>query len=60
LIISKETVLGGGILVTFDVVGEKYSVFITNEETIERCDGTPSQVGASLDYWVDTVQRFCP
>ncbi len=27
---------------------------------IELCDGTPSQVEANLDYWVDTVQRFCP
>jgi hypothetical protein len=27
--------LSGGILVTFDVVGEKYKVFITNEITIE-------------------------
>ena len=26
---------------------------------IELCDGTPSQVEGNLDYWVDTVQRFC-
>ena len=107
LVISKKPVLSGGILVTFDVVGEIYSIFITNEETIEQvfaaqrgestamipsgrliqgsvfynepwswyidsedihmaevtielCDGTPSQVEANLDYWVETVQRFCP
>ena len=107
LIISKKSPLSGGILATFDVVGEEYSIFITNKETIEQvfavqrgesqatipsgrllrgkvsynqpwswhidsgdihmaevtielCDGTPSQVEANLDYWVDTVQRFCP
>jgi hypothetical protein len=107
LIINKKQPLNGGILVTFDVVGEKYSIFITNTDTIEQvlslqrgesqavipsgrlvrgsvpynqhwswhidsedihmaeitielCDGTPSQVEANLDYWVDTVQRFCP
>ncbi len=99
--------LSGGILVTFDVNGETYSVFTTNEETITRvfavqrgesqatipsgrlirggvfynepwswhidpedvhmaeftielCDGIPSHVEENLDYWVDTVQRFCP
>ncbi len=30
------------------------------EVTIELCNGKPSQVEADLDYWVDTVQRFCP
>jgi len=107
LIISKKSTLSGGILATFDVIGEKYSVFITNNETIEQvfsvqrgesgatipsgrllrgsvpynqpwswhidsedihmaevtielCDGTPSQVEVNLDYWVNTVQRFCP
>lgn len=30
------------------------------EVAIELCDGTPSLVEADLDYWVDTVQRFCP
>jgi hypothetical protein len=24
------------------------------------CDGLPSQVQDDLDYWVDTVGRFCP
>jgi hypothetical protein len=28
--------LRGGILVTFDVVGEQYSIFITNKETIKQ------------------------
>ena len=28
--------LKGGILVTFDVSGERYSIFITNTETIEK------------------------
>ena len=107
LVIDKKSALTGGILVTFDVVGESYSIFITNEETVEQvfalqrgetdatipsgrlirgavsynmpwswhidsediqmaevtielCDGTPSQVEANLDYWVNTVQRFCP
>ncbi len=99
--------LEGGILATFDVQGEEYSIFITNEETIddvfaleagtsnatipsgkllrgqvsynkpwswhidsedivmaeitiELCDGLPSHVEENLDYWVDTVGRFCP
>jgi len=30
------------------------------EVTIELCDGTPSLVEADLDYWIDTVGRFCP
>lgn len=30
------------------------------EVAIELCDGTPSHVEDDLDYWVDTVQRFCP
>ena len=104
---GSELSLSGGILVTFDVGGESYSVFITNEETIEDvfavrhgesnatipsgrlvrgsvdynepwswhvnsedivmseltielCDGLPSHVEADVDYWVDTVERFCP
>jgi hypothetical protein len=107
LTITRRAVLSGGILSTFDVNGELYSIFITNRDTIEQvlaldrgestatipsgrvlrgavdynqpwswhidpeeigmadftielCDGTPSQVEANLDYWVDTVQRFCP
>lgn len=99
--------LEGGILVTFDVQGERYKIFITNEETIDQvyalqagesnasipsgkllrgqvsynkpwswhidsediemaeftielCDGLPSHVEENLDYWVDTVGRFCP
>ena len=99
--------LSGGILVTFDVLGENYSIFITNEDTIEEvfaiergeswatipsgklnrgsilynepwswhidpddvhmaevtielCDGLPSHVEADLDYWITSVQRFCP
>jgi len=105
--IDKKFVLSGGILVTFDVVGERYSIFITNrttidqvfaaergeskatipsgrlikgsvfynepwswhidskdiqmaEVTIELCDGIPSQVEDNLNYWIQTVQRFCP
>jgi len=105
---SEETpTLSGGILVAFDVKGETYKVFITNEDTIEEvfavqrgesqatipsgrlvegavfynkpwswhidsedihmaqftielCDGLPSHVEADLDYWVNTVKRFCP
>lgn len=30
------------------------------EFSIELCDGTPDMVDADLDYWVDTVQQFCP
>jgi len=107
LTVDKKTALSGGVLVTFDVVGERYSVFITGNSTIEQvfavqagessatipsgllvrgavpynepwswhidpedihmaeftielCDGTPSQVEADLDYWLQTVQRFCP
>jgi len=99
--------LSGGIVVTFDVNGETYKIFIKNEETIEQvfavqrgesqatipsgklikgsvwynepwswhidsedihmaevtmelCDGIPSHVEADLNYWVDTVGRFCP
>ena len=36
LLITKTPPLSGGILVTFDVVGEQYSIFITNNETIEE------------------------
>lgn len=28
--------------------------------TIEVCDGRPSMVEEDLDYWFDTVGRFCP
>ena len=35
LTISKSFALSGGILVSFDVLGENYNIFITNEETIE-------------------------
>ena len=35
LLITKTPPLSGGILVTFDVAGEQYSVFVTNNETIE-------------------------
>lgn len=105
--VTKKEVLSGGILVTFQVVNESYSIFITNpativqvfavergesaatipsgkllrgtvsynqpwswhidsedihmaEFTIELCDGTPSLVESDLDYWIDTMQRFCP
>ena len=30
------------------------------EFTIELCDGLPSHVEKDLDYWVKTVERFCP
>lgn len=107
LVINRKPALSGGILVTFDVVGELYRIFVTNKATIEQlfavqrgesqatipsgrlvrgavsynqpwswhidsddiqmaeftielCDGTPSQIEENLDYWIDTVQRFCP
>jgi hypothetical protein len=28
--------------------------------TTEVCDGRPSMVEEDLDYWVDTVERYCP
>ncbi len=99
--------LFGGILVTFDVSGEPYSIFVTDEDTIgevlavergesratipsgklvrgsvaynkpwswhvdpgdvlmaemtiELCDGLPSHVEADVDYWIESVKRFCP
>jgi hypothetical protein len=33
---------------------------IMAEVSIELCDGLPSHVESGLDYWVDTVGRFCP
>ncbi|MDX1641571.1 MAG: hypothetical protein R3220_07725 [Balneolaceae bacterium] len=30
------------------------------EISAEVCDGRPSFVEEDLDYWVDTVGRFCP
>ncbi len=107
LVVTKEAALSGGVLVTFDVVGEKYSVFFREpdaihdvlavhngasqaripsgrvvrggtfynqpwnwhidpddiqmvELTIELCDGRPSDVEADIDYWVNTVGRYCP
>jgi len=30
------------------------------EVAIELCDGRPSMVEADLDYWINTVQRYCP
>jgi hypothetical protein len=30
------------------------------DATIELCDGCPAFVDDELDYWVDTVGRFCP
>lgn len=107
IVIERDSALSGGILVTFDVEGEEYKIFIKNEETIadilalqrgesqaripsgriigepasynapwswhidpmdihmaeftiELCDGLPSHVEGDLDYWVNTVGRFCP
>ncbi len=28
--------------------------------TIELCDGCPHMVEEDLDYWIDTVGRYCP
>lgn len=30
------------------------------DTTIELCDGIPSMVEKDLDYWLNTVQVFCP
>jgi hypothetical protein len=107
ILVNPAPPLSGGILVTFDVEGEKYRVFVKNESaiddiyalqrgesqaaipsgriiaepvfynqpwswhidpmdiqmaefTIEVCSGLPSHVENDLDYWVNSIQRFCP
>ncbi len=30
------------------------------QASIELCDGRPSMVQGDLEYWVDTVGRYCP
>lgn len=30
------------------------------DQSIELCDGRPSMVEGDLEYWLDTVGRFCP
>jgi hypothetical protein len=107
IMVERKYSLMGGVLVTFDVLGQPYSVFITDsaaigqvlavqsgqsqakipsgrlvsgavpynepwswhidpadfhmaEVTIELCDGTPQMVEDNLDYWLQSVQRFCP
>jgi hypothetical protein len=104
---TTEPILSGGILVTFDVEGEEYKIFVKDEDTIadiealekgesqakipngkiigepvsynapwswhidpydihmaeftiEACSGLPSYVEDDLDYWVNTLGRFCP
>ncbi len=32
----------------------------TPDMAIEVCDGRPSMVEDDLDYWLETVERFCP
>lgn len=32
----------------------------TADASIELCDGRPSLIEPELDYWLDTVGRFCP
>lgn len=32
----------------------------TADTSIELCDGRPSLIEPELDYWLDTVGRFCP
>ncbi len=105
----QPTGLEGGVLATFEVVDDTFSVWVTNETTIQQlfdlwtgassanipngrilrgsgeaghngpwswhldpeqiemgevaielCDGTPSYVEETLDYWVDTVGYYCP
>jgi hypothetical protein len=105
----QPTGLVGGVLATFEVVDNTFSVWVTNETTIQQlfdlwagassanipngrilrgpgeaghneawswhldpeeiemaeatielCDGTPSYVEETLDYWVDTVGYYCP
>ena len=28
--------------------------------TIELCDGRPSDIESNLNYWINTVKRYCP
>lgn len=30
------------------------------DATIEVCDGCPERIEDDLDYWIETVERFCP
>jgi hypothetical protein len=32
----------------------------TPDVAVEVCDGTPSFVEQDLDYWLNTVERYCP
>ena len=101
--------LEGGVLATFEVAGEQFKVWVTNEDTIddilamdadssimmhphgpilygtgeadhnlpwswrldpeqvsmvevsmELCDGRPSFVEGEVEYFVETVQQYCP
>ena len=36
LTVTRKLALSGGILVTFDVVGETYNIFVTNRQTIDE------------------------
>jgi hypothetical protein len=36
------------------------NAWILTGSSIEICDGGPQAVENDLDYWVDTVQAFCP
>jgi len=105
--VDQAEELSSGILATFNVGGEQYSIFVTNDDTIEDilalqrgesqatipsgkiiaqpaaynapwswhidpedvqmaeftielCSGLPSHVENDLDYWANTVGRFCP
>jgi hypothetical protein len=30
------------------------------DQALDECNGTPSDVQADIDHWVDDIQRFCP
>ena len=63
---SSATIPSGKLLSGAVPYNQPWSWHIDSEDiqmaefTIELCDGTPSLVGADLNYWIDTVQRFCP
>ena len=50
MVITKKPVLSGGILVTFGVISNTYSIFITNKETIGRVFAVQREGKARLRY----------
>ena len=59
-IINAELARGDGGFNTGYGWHMKPSTVTFADMTIELCDGRPSDVQADIDYWVDTVGRYCP